>query len=362
MKQTYHKLAPLAVSYLTLCLLFLLAYQPAWAVAQLPVAQQTQDDGQEYVVQSGDSLYQISGQFYGKPNAYPVIIEATNAKAATDPRFTPITDPRRIRAGQLLWIPNSADVPLITADSASTVQPPAQPTPAPAPTAPSVRFASPANGATVSPSVAIVMAASGLVVEPAGEIHEGAGHFHILVDTDFVPAGEVIITDKQHLHFGKGQYTTTLELPPGEHVLRLQFANGAHIALEGEAYQDEITVNVAESSNSSSAGVRFVTPSDGATVPPTVTVVMTATGLTVEPAGEIHDNAGHFHILVDTDFVPAGEVIITDKQHLHYGKAQTQATLALTPGKHTLRLQFANGAHIALEGEEYQDEITVTVK
>jgi hypothetical protein len=33
-------------------------------------------------------------------------------------------------------------------------------------------------------------------------------------------------------------------LEPGEHVLRLQFANGAHIALDGPAYRDEITVTV----------------------------------------------------------------------------------------------------------------------
>jgi hypothetical protein len=360
MNPKYHKLIPFAASYLTLCLLFLLFYHPAWAAVPAQVAQQSQDEGQEYIVQSGDSLYKISGQFYGRPNAYRVIVEATNAKAATDPRFRPITDPSRIRAGQRLWIPNNPDLPIMAQSSTPVAQPPTRTTTVPATMTPSVRFVSPANGTTVSPTVPIVMAAAGLVVEPAGEIHEGAGHFHILVDTDFVPAGEVIITDEQHLHFGKGQLTTTLELEPGEHVLRLQFANGAHIALEGEQYQDTITVTVA--GTSSAPGVRFVTPIDGATVPPTVTVVMTATGLTIEPAGEIHEDAGHFHILIDTDFVPAGEVIITDEQHLHFGKAQTQATLALTPGRHTLRLQFANGAHIALEGEQYQDEIAVTVE
>jgi hypothetical protein len=111
---------------------------------------------------------------------------------------------------------------------------------------PGVRFVTPVNGATVAPTFTVEMAATGLTVEPAGEIHEGAGHMHILVDTDFTPPGEVILTDDQHLHFGKGQLTTTLTLDPGVHVLRLQFANGAHIALDGEEYQDEITVTVAE--------------------------------------------------------------------------------------------------------------------
>ncbi|MCB0186627.1 MAG: DUF4399 domain-containing protein, partial [Caldilineaceae bacterium] len=59
-------------------------------------------------------------------------------------------------------------------------------------------------------------------------------------------AGDVIITDDQHLHFGKGQAVTKLELTPGEHVLRLQFANGAHLALDGDEYQDEITITVQE--------------------------------------------------------------------------------------------------------------------
>ena len=56
------------------------------------------------------------------------------------------------------------------------------------------------------------MAATGLVVEPSGAINEGAGHFHILVDTDFVAAGQIIPTDEQHLHYGKGQLTASLEL------------------------------------------------------------------------------------------------------------------------------------------------------
>ncbi|MCC6168673.1 MAG: DUF4399 domain-containing protein, partial [Caldilineaceae bacterium] len=44
--------------------------------------------------------------------------------------------------------------------------------------------------------------------------------------------------------FGKGQLTTTLELAPGLHTLRLQAANGAHIAFEGERYRAGITVTV----------------------------------------------------------------------------------------------------------------------
>ena len=223
----------------------------------------------------------------------------------------------------------------------------------------SVAFFDPLDGATVSSPFEVVMAATGLVVEPSGEVNDGAGHFHILVDTEFVATGEVIPTDEQHLHYGKGQTSISLELAPGEHTLRLQFADGAHIALEGEQYQDTITVVV--DGSVAAPAVRFAQPADGANVSSPFEVVMEANGLVVEPSGEVNEGAGHFHILVDTEFVATGEVIPTDEQHLHYGKGQTSITLELAPGEHTLRLQFADGAHIALEGEQYQDTITVVV-
>ena len=225
--------------------------------------------------------------------------------------------------------------------------------------APSVRFEQPADRATVTSPFEVVMAASGLVVEPSGEVNQGAGHFHILVNTDFTPTGEIIPDDAQHLHYGQGQTTVTLDLEPGEHTLRLQFADGLHTALEGEQYRDTITVVVEE--GEATPSVRFELPADGATVTSPFEVVMAASGLVVEPSGEVKDGAGHFHILVNTDFTPAGEIIPDDAQHLHYGQGQTTVTLDLEPGEHTLRLQFADGLHTALEGDQYRDTITVVV-
>ncbi|MFN8486802.1 MAG: DUF4399 domain-containing protein [Caldilineaceae bacterium] len=312
------------------------------SISNAAPAQQT--DGQVYVVQSGDSLYKISGQFYGAPTLWHAIVDATNAKAAQDKTFTPITNPSVLRVGQKLWIPNVAEAP-----TKGNLQP----------QGPHVFFKTPANGAIVPPHFTVEMSATGLTVEKAGQIHPNAGHMHILVDTDFVPAGDVIINDAQHLHFGKGQLTTPITLTPGIHVLHLQFANGAHVALDGPQYRDTITVTVA--TTTTQAGVRFVEPQNGAVIPPHTTVTMAATGLTVEKAGDIHPNAGHMHILVDTDFVPAGDVIINDAQHLHFGKGQLTTPITLTPGIHVLHLQFANGAHVALDGPQYRDTITVTV-
>lgn len=109
--------------------------------------------------------------------------------------------------------------------------------------------------------------------------------------------------------------------------------------------------------------VYFITPQDGDTVPQTFTVQMGAEGIIVEPAGEIREGAGHFHILVNEDFVGPGELIPIDTaNYLHYGQGQTEVELTLPPGEYTLRLQLADGAHMGLEGDAYRDEIAITVE
>jgi Domain of unknown function (DUF4399) len=66
----------------------------------------------------------------------------------------------------------------------------------------------------------------------------------------------------------------------------------------------------------------------------------------VVPAGVKRDGAGHHHVLVNKA-LPAriGEQIPFDDQHRHFGKGQTEALLDLPPGKHTLRLLFADHEH-----------------
>jgi hypothetical protein len=120
---------------------------------------------------------------------------------------------------------------------------------------------------------------------------------------------------------------------------------------------------LAPTSNAAKPYVLIWQPADHAVVPTTFTVKMAASGLKVEPAGAVHAGAGHFHLLIDKDFVPVGQPIpLNTPGYMHFGKGQTEATLTLPPGEHTIRLQFANGAHMALDGDQYRYEITVTVQ
>lgn len=108
--------------------------------------------------------------------------------------------------------------------------------------------------------------------------------------------------------------------------------------------------------------VSFAEPKDGATVASPVKVKFAAQNFRVEPAGTVNAGAGHLHVMIDTPCIAVGQVIVNDDTHKHYGKAQMEAELTLTPGKHTLCLQAADGSHVALAGASMTQLITITVQ
>ena len=94
------------------------------------------------------------------------------------------------------------------------------------------------------------------------------------------------------------------------------------------------------------AQVYFVDVKDGDTIPTKATVHFGLRGMGVAPAGSDRANAGHHHLLIDTDLPPLDKPIPNDFNHLHYGAGQTEAEVTLTPGEHTLQLLFADKDHI----------------
>jgi hypothetical protein len=83
-------------------------------------------------------------------------------------------------------------------------------------------------------------------IAPAGTATKFTGHHHLLVDTDLPPLDEPIPSDKNHLHFGRGQTETRLELPPGKHTLQLLFGDEAHVPHKPPLYSKKITITTTE--------------------------------------------------------------------------------------------------------------------
>ena len=92
----------------------------------------------------------------------------------------------------------------------------------------SVSFVEPVDGATVTSPFKVKFAVSGMDIKPAGDMTAKTGHHHLLINMGAMKAGEMIPMDEKHLHFGKGQTETDVTLPPGQYMLTMQFANGAH--------------------------------------------------------------------------------------------------------------------------------------
>jgi hypothetical protein len=110
------------------------------------------------------------------------------------------------------------------------------------------------------------------------------------------------------------------------------------------------------------AVVYIIKPAAGAKVKSPVTVVFGLTAMGIAPAGVKFDNTGHHHLLIDTE-LPAdlSQPLPMSDSIRHFGKGQTETTLELPPGKHTLQLLFADLTHTPFTPNVASKKITITV-
>jgi len=105
----------------------------------------------------------------------------------------------------------------------------------------------------------------------------------------------------------------------------------------------------------------IVSPVDGATVSTTFDVVFGLKGMGVAPAGVQANNTGHHHLLVDGAQLPDLNAPL-GANVTHFGAGQTQTTLTLTPGSHTLQLVLGDHLHIPHNPPVVSEKITITVR
>ena len=110
------------------------------------------------------------------------------------------------------------------------------------------------------------------------------------------------------------------------------------------------------------ARVYLVWPAEGQVIPGgKFWVRMGLSGAGVAPAGIEKEHTGHHHLLVDADLPPLDQEIPNDKNHLHFGKGQTEARIELPPGRHTLQMLFADDSHVPHAPPLYSKKITIIV-
>lgn len=110
------------------------------------------------------------------------------------------------------------------------------------------------------------------------------------------------------------------------------------------------------------ASVYIISPADGATVSSPVTVVFGLKGMGVAPAGTEKDKTGHHHLIIDAGLPNLDEPIPADDNYRHFGGGQTEVSVELAPGSHTLQLLLGDHNHIPHNPPVSSDQITVTVQ
>jgi len=110
------------------------------------------------------------------------------------------------------------------------------------------------------------------------------------------------------------------------------------------------------------AKVYFINLKNGAKVKSPVTIQFGLKGMGIAPAGMQKDNTGHHHLLIDTKLANYDVSIPSDDQRKHFGAGQTEVSLSLAPGKHTLQLVLADQNHIPHQPPVQSKVITIYVK
>jgi Domain of unknown function (DUF4399) len=108
-----------------------------------------------------------------------------------------------------------------------------------------VAILSPADGATVSSPVKVMLDVQGIALAPAGDPTPATGHHHLLVDVA-LPADQdlPLPKDDKHVHLGKAQTETEIALTPGTHTLQALLADGNHVPHLPPIVSAPITITV----------------------------------------------------------------------------------------------------------------------
>ena len=224
------------------------------------------------------------------------------------------------------------------------------------------------DGAIVPSKLKVRFGIANMEVVPAGVVRPNTGHHHLLIDTPLPPPDQPIPSDFNHLHFGNGQTEVEITLPAGEHTLQLLLGDHAHIAHSPPVMSEVIRVSVDPATvekirtpASAGASVFIAEPADGATIATKSVVKFGVSGMELVAAGTARAHSGHHHLLIDTPLPPLDREIPSDLNHLHFGRAQTEAEITLSPGEHTLQLLLGDHEHLPHDPPVFSKVVRVRV-
>jgi hypothetical protein len=132
--------------------------------------------------------------------------------------------------------------------------------------------------------------------------------------------------------------------------------------LAAAAPAQETAPKIPRTQRPADAKLYIISPANGAELSSPVTILFGLAGMGVAPAGVASPNTGHHHLMIDAPAPPADLPIPKDDHHRHFGGGQTEVTLDLAPGEHTLQLELADKDHVPFDPPLLSEPIKIRVK
>ena len=207
-------------------------------------------------------------------------------------------------------------------------------------------FTNLAPGARIETPFLLKFGLTGMGIAPTTKAQAKTGHHHLLINRDLpLDFKQPLPFNEQYVHFGKGQMETVLDVPPGDYVLRLVFADHKHIP--NFVYSKPLSLTVTRRRDDVDAdslavrGVQLMLAEDAGADGAAVRVLFHASKLNVSHVALKEKGTGHFRLSVVSD---AGAT-----QRMDFSGGETEAWLRPPPGSYTLRLEFidnVNGSQV----------------
>ena len=134
---------------------------------------------------------------------------------------------------------------------------------------------------------------------------------------------------------------------------------GALLLLGGHA---QANGDLPRKSSPAEAKAYLISPRDGETLSSPVTVRFGLQGMGVAPAGVAREATGHHHLLIDTELPPLDLPVPSDAHHRHFGGGQTETTIELSPGTHSLQMILADELHIPHAPPVLSEKVVILVE
>lgn len=135
------------------------------------------------------------------------------------------------------------------------------------------------------------------------------------------------------------------------------------LALASLAFSESSDLTTLSSVAPDGARVYIVSPTDGQILSSPVRVVFGSEKIAISPADTEVANSGHHHLLIDLDALPGMDLPLpASTQLIHFGKGQTETTLTLEPGEHSLQLLLGNYIHVPHTQPVMSPKITILIE